>query len=112
MLSRRPLLIASLTTTRGRVHASGIWSRTSFVLRLVGTAAALRALLIEVRPVSTKARKVTFRPDRPITDLATFEPFFDTVSARWRVLKVGPFSDFAPGLPALSMEHPPCPAAQ
>ena len=112
MLSRKPLLIARLNTTNGIVHASGVWSRNTYVLRLVGRTTALRALLIEVRPVSTKARKVTFRPDRPITDLATFEPFFDTVSARWRVLKVGPFSDFAPGLPALSMEHPPCPAAQ
>lgn len=111
--TRRPLLIASLTTTHGRVRASAVWVRSTFVLRLVGRAAALRALLIEVRPVADHARQISFRPPQPITDIDRFEPFFDATSQRWRVLHIGPFSEFAPGLPAqpIATENPPCPAA-
>ena len=116
--TRRPLLIACLTTTHGRVRVQAVWVRNSYVLRLNGRAAALRALLIEVRPVAANARQISIRPPQPITDINDFEPFFDTVSARWRVVKVGPFSEFVPGLPAeplpstpTTTEHSPCPAA-
>lgn len=111
--SRRPLLIASLTTTHGRVRVQAVWVRTSFVLRLTGSADALRALLIEVQPVAANARQISFRPPKQIMDYDAFEPFFDIVSARWRVVKVGPFSEFSPGLPAqpLPTETRPCPAA-
>jgi hypothetical protein len=98
--TRRPLLIASLTTLRGRVHVQAVWARTTFILRLTGSASALRALLIEVQPVAANARQVSIHPPQPITDIDAIEPFFDTVSARWRVVKVGPFKEFIPGLPA------------
>ena len=118
MFPRRPLLIASLTTTHGRVRVQAVWVRNSYVLRLNGQAAALRALLIEVRPVVATARQISIRPPQPITDIDAFEPFFDTVSARWRVVKVGPFSEFVPGLSAKPLpstptttETPPCPDA-
>jgi hypothetical protein len=111
--TRRPLLIACLTTTHGRVRVQAVWVRNSYVLRLNGQAAALRALLIEVRPVAANARQISIRPPQPITDIDAFEPFFDIISARWRVVKVGPFSEFVPGLPAqpLPLETTPCPAA-
>lgn len=113
MSVRKPILIVNLPTTHGRVHARAVWVRTTYVLRLVGRAAALRALLIDVQPVADSARQISFRPPQPITDINAFEPFFDATSARWRVVKIGPYSEFAPGLPAtpLPTEHPPCPAA-
>lgn len=105
--------IASLPTTAGRICVQAAWHRTSYVLRLRGHAAALRALLADTRQVSPTARVVTLRPPEPITTLAAVETFFDTASAHWRVLRIGPFSEFAPGLPAqpLPSENPRCPAA-
>lgn len=109
--TRKPILIVNLATTHGRVRVRAVWVRSTYVLRLTGLAAALRALLIEVRPVLDSAHQISFRPPQPITDIDAFEPFFDTVSARWRVVKTGPFSEFAPGLPAQPLETAPCPAA-
>lgn len=113
MPQHRSHIIANLPTTHGRVSVRAVWRLTTYVLCLSGPTDALRALLIEVRPVLASAKTITFRPEVPITTIDGLEPFFDATSARWRVLRSGPFSEFAPGLPAqpLPTEHPPCPAA-
>ncbi len=95
-IPRRPLLVAALPTPPGRVLARAVWIRPTYVLRLDGTNAALRALLPEGQLLREKAKELIIRPPKPITK-ADFEAFYDDQARHWRVLNLGMYSEFAGG---------------